>query len=155
MVEAVGGLTTGTQLFYATRKGAVFSPLGHQLGERWLASSRTRACGAPGLDEVSECVEVGQQVLDLFLTEHLAERGHVIPAIANNISDLLIVCRQTALREILFLENAFHAVTFFGARRIRLMATIAALIIDPAACRLLRIQAQFGVALTQLGITGE
>jgi hypothetical protein len=41
MLEAVGGLRTGTELFYATRRGWVSSPFGPNCGERGLALNRT------------------------------------------------------------------------------------------------------------------
>src|SRR5215471_2035812 len=92
-------------------------------------------------------MQISEQVLQVLLAEFLIEAGHLISPKPDDVADTLIVRRQAAQREIFVLVHAFESRAFFPTGRIRLVATIALGIVDPAARRLLGAEPKFGVRL--------
>ena len=90
-------------------------------------------------------MQVCQQVSHLLLRQYLAVPGHLIAPMADDIQDALVVGRKPAQREIRILEHSLQAGTFLALGGIRLMATVAPVVVDPASRRLLRSESQFGV----------
>ena len=97
-------------------------------------------------------VQIRQQVLDLLVGHDLAEAFHLRSAILDDVGHTLVVCRQSAYGQVLMLKDAFQAGTFLPARRIRLMAAIAIVVVEFSALGLLRVEAEFGIGLAALGI---
>jgi len=97
-------------------------------------------------------VQVGQEIVHLLLIEHLAKALHFAAAVTNDFAHALIIGRQSAERQVLLLENAFHARALLAARRVGLVAAVAILVVEPPSGRLLRIEPEFGVALAALDL---
>jgi len=98
-------------------------------------------------------MQVGQQILDVLLTQLLAISWHFISPQVDDIADPLIVGRQTAQRQIFMLEHALEARAFFAASGIGLMTTVALGIVNLASRCLLCIKAEFGIGLAAFHIT--
>ena len=99
----------------------------------------------------SERVHVGEQVLNFLGGEFLAVAGHFAASVTDDVADAFVVGGQPAFGEIGLLENSFQAGPFFSTRGIGLVAAVAEIIVDAATGSLLRVQAEFGIALTALG----
>lgn len=97
-------------------------------------------------------MQIGQQILHVLLAEFLTEAWHLVSAKANDVADPLIVRGKAAQREEFMLEHALESRALFAARRIRLVAAIAIVIIDTAARRLLRVEPKFGIRFAALDI---
>jgi len=97
-------------------------------------------------------MQVGQQISDLLLVEHLAVGRHLVASEMNNVRHAIIIGRHAAFRQILALENAFHTGTLASTRRVGGVAAVAVIVVDTATCSLLRIEAEFGVTLAALDI---
>jgi hypothetical protein len=91
-------------------------------------------------------VQVGQQIVDLVLGQHLPEAFHFVAAQADYVADAVIIRGHSACAQVLVFENALQARTFAIFGRVGRVATVAILIVDVAAGGLLWIEAQFGVA---------
>src|SRR6476646_7809489 len=97
--------------------------------------------------QISERVQIRQQILHLRLRHYLAKCRHHVAAGHNHLSDAFVIGRHATPREELFLENSPQAAPFLFAGGVGLVTAIAILIIEaPPGC-LLRIQSQFSVAL--------
>src|SRR5713226_6174665 len=99
-------------------------------------------------------VQVGQEIVHLLLIEHLAKPLHFAAAVTNDFAHAVIIGRQSAERQVLLLENAFHARALLAARGVGLMAAVAILVVEPPSGRLLRIEPEFGVAFAALDLAG-
>ncbi len=66
----------------------------------------------------SKRVQVREQIGHLLLIEDLRISRHHIPAITDNVTNLLIIRGQSALGQKLPLEDPFHARPFFSACRV-------------------------------------
>jgi len=100
----------------------------------------------------SQRVQVRQQILDLLLRHDLTEPWHHVATREDHFADAFVIGRHSALRQELLFENALQAVALFVARRVRIVAAIAMLVVEPAARSLLRSQAELGVALAALHV---
>jgi uncharacterized protein YeaO (DUF488 family) len=98
-------------------------------------------------------MQIRQQVVNLLLIENRSVARHLVAAKTNHVGDAIVVRRHPAHRQILPLEDAFHAGTLPPSRRVRRMAPVAIVVVDPAARDLLRIQSEFGIALAALHVT--
>jgi len=98
-------------------------------------------------------MEVGEQIFNLFVGEHVVEAVHLVASDANDVSDTIVIGRQAALAEKWLLENAFEAGPFAPARGVCRVTAVAVLVVDVTAGGLLRIQSQLGVTLPALDIT--
>src|SRR5216684_7761054 len=113
----------------------------------------TRA-GAPALHELKR-VQIRKQIFNLLLRHNLAETFHFCPSVLHDVSHALVVCGQSALGQVLPLEDAFQTRAFFAAGRVRFMATVAIVVIDFSARGLLRVEAEFGIGLAALDIAAS
>jgi hypothetical protein len=86
-------------------------------------------------------VQVGQKIVDLLLREFLAKTRHFVSSHLDDIRDTVVVGWHAAQREILLLEDMFHARPLASTRRIRRMTTIAVVVVDFSSRSLLRVQA--------------
>ncbi len=84
-----------------------------------------------------------------------SKRGHHIPAITDNVTNLLIIRGQSALGQKLPLEDPFHARPFFSACRVCGMAALAVLIENVATGSLLWVETELRVCLAEFHITGD
>jgi hypothetical protein len=100
-------------------------------------------------------VQIGQQVVDLLLSENLGVAGHLVAAETDHVGDAVVVGGHAAHGQILPAEDTFHAGTLPSARRVGRVAAVAIVVIDPAASDLLRIESEFGVALAPLDVTAR
>jgi hypothetical protein len=100
----------------------------------------------------SQRVKIRQQIVNLLLTENLGEARHLVAPQANNIRHPVVIRRHPAHWQILPLENAFHAGTLPPSGRVRRMAPVAIIVVNPAPGDLLRIESEFGVTLAALDI---
>ena len=98
-------------------------------------------------------MEIGEQIFDLFVREHVAEAVHLVASDANDVPNAIVIRGQAALAEKWFLENAFEAGPFAPARGVCRVTAVAVLVVDVMAGGLLRIQSQLGVTLPALDIT--
>ena len=106
-----------------------------------------------GMEERLQRVQIGEEVVDLFLGEHLAEAFHLVAAQADDVADPVIIRGHSACAQVLVLKNAFKARAFAIFGRISGVATFAVLIVNVAARGLLRIQAEFEVTSPALDFT--
>ncbi len=97
-------------------------------------------------------MQIGQQISDLLLVEHLAVGRHLVAAEPDHVRYAIIIGRHAAFRQILALENAFHAGALSAAGGVRGVAAVAVVVIDTAASGLLRIEAEFSITLAALDI---
>jgi len=98
-------------------------------------------------------MEIGEQIFDLFVREHVAEAVHLVASDANDVPDANVIRRQAALAEKWSLENAFEAGPLAPAGGVCRVTAVAVLVVDVMAGGLLRIQSQLGVTLPALDIT--
>lgn len=75
-------------------------------------------------------MQVGEQIVDLLVIEHIAEAFHFVAAHANHVLNAIIVGRHSADRKVCFLEKSPQTRALPLPRRVRGMAAIAILIID-------------------------
>ena len=99
-----------------------------------------------------QSVQISQQIVDLLLTEDLGVGGHFVPPHANDVGDPIVIGGHSAHRQVLPLEHAFHAGSLPSTRRVRRMAPVAIVVIDPAPRDLLRIESKFRIALAPLHV---
>jgi hypothetical protein len=97
-------------------------------------------------------VQICQQILHLLLRHDRTKTWHHVATRQDHLADALVIGRHSALRQELFLENALQAATFFVARRVWFVTTVAVLIVEAPAGGLLRTQTQLGVALPTLNL---
>ena len=103
----------------------------------------------------SKRVQVREQIGHLLLVEDLRISRHHIPAITDNVTNLLIIRGQSALGQKLPLEDPFHARPFFPACRVCGMAALAVLIENVATGSLLWVETELRVCLAEFHITGD
>ena len=99
-------------------------------------------------------MQVGEQILDILLTQFLAISGHFISSEPDDVADPLVVRGQPTQRQVLALEHTLQSRTFLAAGGIRLMTAVALCVIDLPARRLLGIKPEFGIGFAALDITG-
>ena len=92
-------------------------------------------------------MQVRQQIVNFLLREHLAIGRHFVASHLDDVADAIIVGWHSTQREVLLLENVFHARSAASAGRVGSMAAVTVLIVDAAASRLLGVQSQLSVAL--------
>ena len=97
-------------------------------------------------------MQVGQQISDLLLVEHLAVGRHLVAAEPDHVRHAIIIGRHAAFRQILALENAFHAGALSAAGGVGGVAAVAVIVVDVAACRLLGVEAEFSITFSALDI---
>lgn len=95
-------------------------------------------------------MQIGEQVIDLFVSEHVAEAFHLVAPHTNNIPDPVVVGRHSAGWEVVPFEDSPQTRPLALPRRIRRVAAIAILIVDMPSCGLAGRQAKFGIAFTAL-----
>lgn|SRR5258708_4512815 len=93
----------------------------------------------------SQRVQVCQQILNVLLSELLAVAWHFFAAEANDVGHTIVVCGQSAYREIFVLEDSLETRAFLAFRGIWLVAAVAVGIVNLAARNLLLVQAELGV----------
>ena len=98
-------------------------------------------------------MQVCEEIVDLFVGEHVAEAVHFVSPHANDVPGAVIICRHTARLEVLLLEHASQAGPLPLSRRIRRVAAIAILIVNMPPRGLLRAQSQFCIASAPLDFT--
>src|ERR1700722_4332008 len=95
-------------------------------------------------------VQIGEQILNILRAHHLTVAGHIRAAIANNVSDAIIVRGQAAEGKILMLEYSLHSRPFFPFRGVGSMTAVAVVVVKlPSGC-LVRIETEFGIGFTAL-----
>jgi hypothetical protein len=97
-------------------------------------------------------MQIRQQIVNLLRAEDLGEARHLVAPQTHDVRDPIVICRHPAHWKILPLENAFHAGTLTPPRRVRRMAPVAIIVVNPAPGDLLRIESEFGVTLAALDI---
>ena len=60
-------------------------------------------------------MQIGQKILDLLRRKLLTKRGHHVAAVANDVSDLRVVCGQSTLRKELPAEHAFEGAALLAS----------------------------------------
>jgi hypothetical protein len=100
-------------------------------------------------------VQIRQQIVNLLLTENLGIARHLVAAQANDVCDPVVIRGHPAHRQILPLENAFHAGALTPARGVRRMAAVAIVIVNPAPGDLLWIESEFSVTFAALDIAAR
>jgi hypothetical protein len=75
-------------------------------------------------------VQVRQQIIHLFVGEHIAEAVHFVPPHANDVPGPVIIGWHTASGEIWPLEHASQTRSLALSRRIRRVAAVTILIVD-------------------------
>ena len=98
-------------------------------------------------------MQIGQQILHLLLRYGLPEGGHHIAAGHDYLAHPLIVRGHTTLGQELFFENSLQAAPLLIARRVRLVAAIAILVIEAPSRGLLPIQPEFRISLAPGHVT--
>ncbi len=100
-------------------------------------------------------MHVGEQVLYLLLIENLAIGGHLAAPEANDLSDTLIVGGESALGQVLLLEDAFQPRPLLSMARVGFVALVAVAVVDaPTGC-LLWIESKLCVGLAHFGVATE
>src|SRR5258708_25610193 len=84
--------------------------------------------------------------------QDLAVTGHIGTPVANNIGHTLVIGGQPSLRKKFILEYSLQSWTFLSLGGIRPMTAGAVVVINLAACGLLRSEAEFGGPLSALYI---
>ena len=84
-------------------------------------------------------VQVGEEIANLVIGEHIAEALHFVAPQANNLAYALVVGWQPALAEEGFLEHPFQAGTLAAARGVCGVAALAVLLVNMVPCGLLRV----------------
>src|ERR1017187_1531867 len=102
-----------------------------------------------------QSVQIHEQILNVLRTQSLAVAGHFVAAEADDVGDALVVSGQSAQRKIFVLEYSLKPGALLAARGIRLMAAVAAVVVDSTAGGLLGAEAKFGVGLTALHVASE
>jgi hypothetical protein len=97
-------------------------------------------------------MQICQQIVNLLLIENLRISRHLVPPQPNNVHDPVVIRWHAAHGQILSLEYALHARALTSPRRVRRMAPVAIIVVDPAPGDLLRIESEFGVTLAPLNI---
>lgn len=100
-------------------------------------------------------VQVSQQILHILRAQHLAVACHVRAAVANNVSDALVIRGQSGLRKILMLKYTFQTRTLFTLRGIRPVTPVAVVVINLASGCLLRVESELGVRFSPLHIAAR
>lgn len=95
-------------------------------------------------------MQVGDQVIDLFVTEHVAEAFHFVAPHADDIFDALVVRGHPAGGQVVSFEQPPQTWSLALPRRIRRVAAVAILIVDMPPCGLARRQSELGITLTTL-----
>ena len=85
-------------------------------------------------------MQVGQQILHVLRTQHLAVACHIRAAVANNVAHAVVIRRQSSLGKILVPENALQSRTFLSLGGIRPVAAVAVVVINLASVGLLRLR---------------
>jgi len=102
-----------------------------------------------------QSVQIGQQVVDLLLREHLAEALHIVAAQADDVADSVVICGHSTNGEVLSLEDSLQARPFTIFGRVGGMTAIAILIVDVPPGSLLRIQPELGITVPALDFAGQ
>lgn len=97
-------------------------------------------------------MQIRQQAVHLLRGQNISESIHFVPSEHNDVVDAIVVCRHSALAQVLFLENPLQAWALASARRIWRVAAGAVLVVNVASLGLLGIQPKFSVALPALCI---
>src|SRR5438874_10882430 len=101
-----------------------------------------------------ESVQVGEQVFDLLIGEHLAESGHLALAGTNHVGGSLVVCRCST-GHLRLLKDAVQAGSLERPGRISIVAARTTVVVyTPASC-LLGVKAEFGVGFMRLHIASH
>ena len=77
-----------------------------------------------------QSVQVGEQIINLVLGEHLSKAFHFVPTEANDIAHSVIISGHAAHSQILMLEHTPQTRPLAASGRIGCMAAIAILIVD-------------------------
>ena len=109
----------------------------------------------PSDEQWLQRVQIREQILNVLRVQSLAIARHFIAAKPDDVGNALVVGRQTAERKIFVLEYSLQPGPLFPAAGIGLVATVAAVVVDSAPGRLLRIEAKFGVGLAALDIASH
>ncbi len=75
-------------------------------------------------------MQVGEQIINLVMGEHLSESFHFVPTEANDIAYSVVIGGHSAHSQILMLEHALQTRPLAALGRIGCMAAIAILIVD-------------------------
>jgi hypothetical protein len=95
-------------------------------------------------------MQVGEQVIDLFVIEHVAKAFHFVAAHADDILDTIVVGRHPAGRQVVPFEQTPQTWPLALPRRIRRVAAIAILVVDMPPRGLARRQAELGITFATL-----
>lgn len=100
-------------------------------------------------------MQVGEQIIDLFVIEHVAEAFHFVASHADDILDPVVVGRHPAGRQVVSVEYPPQTWSPALPRRIRRVAAIAILVVDMPACGLARGQAEFSITSAPLDLASN
>ena len=95
-------------------------------------------------------MQVGEQVIDLLVTEHVAETFHLVPSHADDIFDSVVIGGHPAGGQVVSFEQPLQTWSLALPRRIRRVAAVAILVVDMPARGLARRQAELGITLSAL-----
>lgn len=153
LVEAarrMAGRAAATQAVAAEAMGAALGAEGSAAGVPALATRAAVGEKAAVRQEIISLaairclkrVEVGEKIVELLLREAAAGGGHHVAAVEDGLADEAFVGRKAAGQKLL-LEETFQAGTVLAGDGVRVVAGRAGLLINAAAARLLRVQAEF------------
>ena len=97
-------------------------------------------------------MQIGEQVLNILLTQLLTVSGHFIASETNDVADAVIIGRQAAERQIFVFENPLEPWAFLATSGIRFVTAIAFRIVNLPSRRLLWVEPKFGIGLAALDI---
>ena len=101
-------------------------------------------------------MQICEKILNVLRVQRLTVAGHFVAAEADDVGHSLVVGGQSAQRKVFVLEDSLEGRALFAPAGIRLMAAIAVGVVDSAAGRLLRVEAEFGVRFAALNVaSGE
>ena len=98
-------------------------------------------------------MQVGQQIIDLLLREHLTVGRHFVPPHLDDVSHALVIGGHPTHRKVLALEDVLHAGPLASARGVRGVAAVTIAVVNPPPSHLLRVESEFGIAFAALDIT--
>jgi hypothetical protein len=100
-------------------------------------------------------MQIGQQIVNLLIREHVAETVHFVSSHPNDVSRPLVVRGHAARWKIVSFEQAFQARALPLLRGIGGMAAVAILVVDVSSGGLPRSESEFGIASAPLDVASS
>lgn len=97
-------------------------------------------------------MQIGQQIVNLLIAEHVAETLHLVASHANDVFDSVVIGRHAAGRKVVSLKQSPQAGSLALPRGIGRVTAVAIFIVDVPPRRLSRCQSKFGIAFAALNV---